>query len=267
MNVQDSELTNTLALVTGAGSGLGRAVAVGLAEHGAKVVLVGRRSSNLEETRAMIQANGGQAFPITADVGNPQEVEDMASKVIKEYGVPSVLLNGAGVHGDVNLIKRSDPNKWIDTFRINIIGTYLVCRAFMVEMINHGERGRIINISSAASLHTPTGINTAYSCSKIAVNLFTRHLAAELAGTGVTANVIHPGEVKTEMWAAIRDDAIASGDKIYIDWAEMVGRTGGDPPEKTIKLILDLLKPESDNINGRFLWIEDGLQKPIFTWD
>jgi NAD(P)-dependent dehydrogenase (short-subunit alcohol dehydrogenase family) len=129
--------------------------------------------------------------------------------------------------------------------------------------------GRIINVSSAASLVTPGPLNSAYATSKAALNHLTRHLAAELAGTGVTANVIHPGEVKTEMWAAIRDEVALTGPEGagYRHWAQWVEETGGDPPEKTAELVLWLMSDDATSINGQFLWIEGGLQSPRPSWD
>ncbi|HEY0828278.1 MAG TPA: SDR family oxidoreductase [Bacilli bacterium] len=267
MNSLERSLDGKLIVVTGAGSGLGKAISIGLAGHGAVVVLVGRRAAKLHETQAWIESSGGKAFPITADVGNPDDVEVMGRKVLNEYGVPSIVINGAGIHGEMKQIKQSNPAKWIETFMINTVGTYLVCRVFIEEMIKSNQWGRIINISSAASLHPPSGLNSAYGASKAALNHFTRQLAEELTCTGVTANAIHPGEVKTEMWAAIREDAIATKDRNILNWVEMVDQTGGDAPEKTVKLILDLIRAESDPINGQFLWIEDGMQEPIPSWN
>src|SRR5207248_3979125 len=128
------------------------------------------------------------------------------------------------------------------TIAINTVAPYLICRAFVGSMIARGW-GRIVNVTSAASLHPPGPLNSAYATSKVALNQFTRHLAAELAGTGVTANVIHPGEVKTEMWATIRQEARSTGlvGEGYRAWAEHVGQTGGDDPQKALDLILDLL--------------------------
>ena len=126
--------------------------------------------------------------------------------------------------------------------------------------------GRIVSLSSAASLHTPGPVTSAYATAKVALNQFTRHLAAELEGTGVTANVIHPGDVKTAMWADIRDKTgVVAGDGSgYDNWVAWVEKTGGDPPEKAAKLVIDII--ESD-VNGRFLWIDDPLQVPIPSWD
>ena len=128
--------------------------------------------------------------------------------------------------------------------------------------------GRVISITSAAALHEPGPINSAYGVSKAALNQFIRHLAAEVAGTGVTANVIHPGDVKTDMWGDIRDGVEILGPiaQRYREWVEWVEQTGGDDPEKAGELVETLLGPRGDAINGRFLWIRDGLQAPIPSW-
>ena len=99
----------------------------------------------------------------------------------------------------------------------------------------------------------------------MALNQFTRHLAAELEGTGVTANVIHPGDVKTEMWADIRDQVAARrpAPSAYQEWVEWVEGNGGDPPEKAAALVLRIIEEEQ---NGRFLWIDDPIQAPIPSW-
>ncbi len=97
-------------------------------------------------------------------------------------------------------------------------------------------------------------VASAYQLSKVALNHFTRQLASELAGTGVTANVLHPGEVKTEMFAAIKSDATTrTGEgRNMLKWVEKVELSGGDPPEKTADLVLDLLRPENDAMSGKF---------------
>jgi 3-oxoacyl-[acyl-carrier protein] reductase len=256
-----------LAMVTGAGTGVGKAVALALAARGIPVVLGGRRREPLERVAAEIADAGANADAtvIPVDVSDPDAVAALADQVTTEHGVVDILVNAAGVHGEIKPIRRSSPSRWIRTIMINTVGPYLMCRAFMGGMIDKGW-GRIVNVTSASSLGEPGGVNSAYPTSKVALNHFTRQLAAELRDTGVTANVIHPGEVKTEMWQAIRDDAVASGIDGAVAWAEMVERTGGDPPEKSGDLVLQLVNEEPGTTTGRFLWIEDGIQKPKPTW-
>ena len=240
-------LKGHIAVVTGASRGVGRAIADALESRGVVVAPVARSSARF-----------------TADVSNPAGVARLKTAVETELGQPTILIHAAGIFGPIALIKDSDPKEWIETLMIDTVGPYLVSRAFLDGMINAGW-GRIVSLSSAASLHTPGPLNSAYGTAKVALNQFTRHLAAELKETGVTANVIHPGDVKTAMWSDIRDKTgtIEGDDSNYDRWVEWVEETGGDPPEKAAKLVLDII--ESD-INGRFLWIDDPLQTPIPSW-
>ena len=262
-----NRLEAEVAVVTGASRGVGRRIAVRLARLGARVALVARRQADLEETRSEIEADGGRARAFPADLAEPHSVEPLKSAIERELGAPSILVNAAGVFGPIDLVKDTDPAAWIETIQINAIAPYLTCRAFVGGMLERGW-GRIVNVTSAAALHTPGPANSAYGTSKAALNQFTRHLASELEGTGVTANVIHPGDVKTEMWAYIRAEAqrLGSVADAYIQWADWVEATGGDDPEKAADLVADLMGDEAAEVNGRFLWIKDGLQAPIPSW-
>jgi NAD(P)-dependent dehydrogenase (short-subunit alcohol dehydrogenase family) len=243
-------------------------IALALAARGDRVALVARGKQALKETETLIRQSGGIARAFPADVGDRDAVEAMAKSVEKALGAVSILVNAAGVFGPIEPIANGDAGAWIDTFSANLFGPYLTCRAFAGGMIVRGW-GRIVNLSSAAALHPPGPLNSAYATSKVALNQFTRHLAAELAGSGVTANVIHPGDVKTDMWADIRDRAAQLGPEAegYRKWVDWVGSTGGDDPQKAADLILRLTGPEGEHINGQFLWIDDPLQAPIPSWE
>lgn len=257
-----------VSVVTGAGRGLGRQVAVALAARGDAVALVARNEAQLRESREIIAATGGVAEVFPADVGDPDAVAAAADAVRRRLGAASVLVNAAGVFGPIRLVKDTDPREWLAVMSVNVAGPYLMCRALLQGMIDQGW-GRIVNVSSAAALHPPGGLSSAYATSKAALNRFTRQLAAELGGTGVTANAIHPGDVKTDMWADIRDQVAALGPEAegFRKWVTWVESTGGDDPRKAADLVLRLTGPESRDVNGQFLWIEDGLQAPIPSWD
>lgn len=261
------ELAGKVALITGAGRGIGRLAALRLARRGVRVALVSRSAGQLVRTAEEITANGGQAVAIPADVASPQSVAALKEAVADRLGHSSILVNAAGVFGPIQLVWNTDPAAWISTVMINTIGPYLTCRAFVGDMVREGW-GRVVNVTSAAALHDPGPINSAYGTSKAALNQFTRHLAAEISGSGVTANVIHPGDVKTDMWADIRDGVQGLGPvaQRYRDWAAWVESTGGDDPEKACDLIEALMASRAAAINGRFLWIKDGLQSPIQSW-
>jgi NAD(P)-dependent dehydrogenase (short-subunit alcohol dehydrogenase family) len=262
-----SRVTGQVAVVTGASRGVGRRIAVRLANMGAEVALVARSRDALEHTRTEIEVNGGRALAFPADLAETHSIEPLKTAIEHHLGVPSILINAAGVFGPIGLVANTDPAAWIETIQINAIAPYLTCRAFVGGMVARGW-GRIVNVTSAAALHTPGTANSAYGTSKAALNQFTRHLASELEGTGVTANVIHPGDVKTEMWAYIQAEAqrLGTAADAYTQWADWVEKTGGDDPEKAADLVADLMGEEAAAVNGRFLWIKDGLQAPIASW-
>jgi NAD(P)-dependent dehydrogenase (short-subunit alcohol dehydrogenase family) len=259
-----ARLNDVLAVVTGAGRGIGRTIAMGLAGAGARVVLVARNVQQLEAVRTAI---GPRAYVVPADVSSPDEVERLRTAVA-DIGTATVLVNAAGMFGPLQLISQTEPREWIRTVEVNTFGPYLTSRAFVPGMIAAGW-GRILNLTSAAALHTPGPFNSAYATSKAGLNQFTRHLAAELRGTGVTANVFHPGDVKTEMWAAIKDQVAALGADAsdnYGPWVEWVDRTGGDPPQKAVDLVLGVIT-STTGPNGAFLWIDNPLQPTISAWE
>jgi NAD(P)-dependent dehydrogenase (short-subunit alcohol dehydrogenase family) len=261
-----SDLTGKLAVVTGASRGLGQRAALRLADHGATLVLVARDGASLESTARGIAEKGGHAEVVSADLSDPRSIDKVVAGASR-IGAPSILVNAAGVYGPLELIKDSEPREWIGTLMVNMVSHYLTCRAFVGGMVERGW-GRIINVTSANALHPPGPLHSAYGTSKAALNHFTRHLAAEVNGTGVTANVIHPGDVKTEMWADIRAKAqrLGAPAEPFLHWADWVEETGGDDPEKAADLILSLMGDEAALINGQFLWIKDGLQAPIPSW-
>jgi NAD(P)-dependent dehydrogenase (short-subunit alcohol dehydrogenase family) len=234
------------AVVTGGGRGVGKAIADALEERGLRVARVARSAGTHR-----------------ADISKPAEVERLVGEIERDIGTPSILVNAAGIFGPIAHVVDGDPQAWLDTIAIDLGGPYLCARAFLPGMLREGF-GRIISLSSAASLHPPGGFNSAYGTAKAALNQFTRHLAAELEGTGVTANVIHPGDVKTEMWADIRNQvAGVPGASAYQEWVEWVESNGGDPPEKAAALVLRII---DGNENGRFHWIDDPIQAPIPSW-
>lgn len=262
-----SIVNGKIAVITGASRGLGKRAAFQLAKKGAHVVLISRNESTLEAVAGELRKSGAEATALALDLGAQASHEIIKERVLQVAGPPALLVNAAGVFGPISFIKDIDSAQWIETLMINTVGHFLTCRAFVGDMIDAGW-GRIINVSSAAALGRPGPINSAYATSKAALNQFTRHLAAELNGTGVTANVIHPGDVKTEMWSTIRTSIMDLGPEAdgFRSWADMVEKTGGDDPQKAADLILSIAEATDCRNNGRFLWIENGIKPPISSW-
>jgi NAD(P)-dependent dehydrogenase (short-subunit alcohol dehydrogenase family) len=228
---------------------------------------VARNPDDLRRTEELGKAARGEIHAIRCDVSDPAAVEGLGADVLARFGQPTIVVNAAGVFGPIALIKDSDPAEWVKTLMIDAVAPYLVTRRFLAGMVDEGW-GRIVNVTSAASLHPPGPLNSAYATAKVALNQFTRHLAAEIAGSGVTANVIHPGDVKTDMWADIRDKVERMGPEAdaYKAWVRWVEETGGDPPHKAVDLIMDLTSDAGGSRNGEFCWVKDPLQAPIPSW-
>jgi len=262
------EMQERVAVVTGAGRGLGQAIALGLAERGDLVIAVARSLDELQVTERLAAGNSGSVTAISCDVSDWHAVAALRDEVHERFGPVSTLVNAAGIFGPIALIRDADPEHWQQTIMVDAVASFYTANAFVGDMLDRGW-GRIVNVTSAASLHPPGPINSAYGTAKVALNQFTRHLAAEIAGSGVTANVIHPGDVKTAMWADIRERVAGLGAvaENYVSWADWVEETGGDPPEKAVALVLHLTSDAGGATNGEFCWIDEPLQEPIPSWD
>ncbi len=259
-----AQKNNYVALVTGASRGLGSEIAIALASNGYTVIAASRSGSMPANVPDSAKQN---IEPVVLDVSDYESVKSVAQEVIARHEFVSVLVNAAGVFGPIDLIQNTDPIAWAQTVMIDAIAPYFTIREFLPGMLEN-RWGRIINISSAAALHPPGPLNSAYGTAKVALNQLTRHVASEISGSGVTANVIHPGDVKTDMWADIKAKALSLGaaGAAYTGWVDWVEKTGGDDPKKAAQLILELIAPSSESINGRFVWIKEPLQAPIASW-
>jgi len=195
-------LSGQVAIVTGGGRGLGRAVAETLAGLGASVVVASRNAPELDEVVRSIRRAKGHALAQTADVSDDRQVQELALATERWVGPATILVNNAGVIEPIAPLARSDPALWLRNVGVNIGGTYMPTRALLPGMIERAF-GRIVNISSGSATR-PTAGWTAYSASKAGVVQLTRSLALELEGTGVTAVAYNPGAMDTEMQGRLR---------------------------------------------------------------
>ncbi len=190
------DLSGRTAVITGGSRGLGEAMAKALAAAGAKIALVARDEERLNRVRDAIAQDFGTAAVFTADVTREEEVSRVAQAVNERFGAPQILVNNAGIN-----VRKSLTDISLEEFRsvldVSLIATFLMCRAFVPGMKGRGY-GRILNMASIMS-HVSIPGRTAYSSAKAALLGFTRALALELAGEGITVNGISPGPIATDM--------------------------------------------------------------------
>ena len=184
------------AVITGGGRGIGKAVARYLAERGASVVVSARTTKEIDAVAAELQADGHQAHAITCDVADEASVLAMTSEAANRLGTVDILVNNAGI-APSNAVKRIPLEEWNRVLAVNVTGTFLCTKAFLPGMLERSW-GRIINVASVAGLRGSKYI-AAYCASKHAQIGFTRALADEVAGNGITVNAICPGYVDTPM--------------------------------------------------------------------
>lgn len=192
------------ALVTGAGRGIGRALAMGLAESGVRVACVARSQDELSRTVQLVAARGGSALAVPADLGDPRTAPDVVRRVTAELGSPDILINNAATVEPLGPSIDMAPEAWEAAFRLNVITPAALSAAVLPGMTAAGW-GRIVNVSSGVVTRPGTMIGgSAYAATKAALEAHTLNLASELAGTGVTVNVYRPGSVDTAMQDLIR---------------------------------------------------------------
>ncbi|MQL52284.1 glucose 1-dehydrogenase [Desulfofundulus thermobenzoicus] len=243
-------LEGRVALVTGAGRGLGAGYASALAAAGAFVVCVGRRIDSLEKTVAQIHRDGGRATAFPADVTRPALMREIIDRVVKDYGSLDILVNNAGteIAKGIQEVAEKDYDTIMGT---NLKGLYFTAQAAANHMIRR-RRGKIINIGSLASQIGIAG-STVYSASKGGVLQFTRALAVELAPYNIQVNAIGPGYFRTEMTEPFFQDP---EHRQWIEQRIPMGRVG--TAADLAATVVFLAGPGADYITGQIIYVDGG---------
>jgi 3-oxoacyl-[acyl-carrier protein] reductase len=200
------QLANHIAVITGAGRGIGRAIAIKFAEEGADIACVSRTAENAEKVAAEIRLLGRQAWAYAVDVSDSAAVAAAAEKILQDAGKVDILVNNAGVTRD-GLIMRLSDEDWDTVLNTNLKGAFLFTRAFCRGFFKQ-RSGRVLNIASVIGLMGNAG-QCNYAASKAALIGFTKSIAKEFASRGVTVNALAPGFIETDMTAVLSPETKA----------------------------------------------------------
>ena len=243
-------LANKTALVTGASRGIGRATAIELAKAGAKVAVnyAGNRVA-AEEVVAQIEAAGGHAFMIQADVGDAAAVDAMVKAVVERFGKIDILVNNAGITRD-NLIMRMKEEDWDAVIHTNLKGIFN-CTKVVTKLMMKQRYGRIVNMTSVVGVMGNAGQSN-YAAAKAGVIGFTKSMAKELASRNITVNAVAPGYITTDMTADLPEQA-----KTDLQSQIPLQRLGN--PADVASAVLFLVSPGADYITGQTLHVDGGM--------
>lgn len=247
------------AIITGAGSGIGRATARLFAAEGASVLVVDRNAEGVEATAADIVAKGGKAIAVSADAGKEADVAAFVDKAVKAFGGIDVLYANAGISGGWTPLFEQTVDMWQEILRINLIGPFLAIKAVAPLMAKQGS-GSIICTASVAGLRANAG-GSPYSASKAGVISLVQTTANALYGTGVRVNAVCPGLIETGMTAPIFEGARARGNEGKIGQLNPLKR--GGQPEEIAAVVAFLASDEASYVNGQAVPVDGGLSSTL----
>lgn len=244
-----SQLTGQVAVVTGAGRGIGRAVALKLAGAGADVVCVSRTVENSEKVAAEVRALGRRAWAVAVDVAEPAQVEAAGEKILAEAGRVDVLVNNAGVTRD-GLLMRMSESDWDTVLNTNLRGAFLFTKSFTRALLKQ-RSGRIVNIASVIGLMGNAG-QCNYAASKAGLIGFTKSVAREFGSRGVTCNAIAPGFIETDMTAVLKDEQREA-------LLKQIPLGGFGSADDIAEAVLYLAGPGGRYVTGQVLVVDGGM--------
>ncbi len=247
-------LKGKAAVVTGAGSGIGRASALLFAREGASVVAVDREAAGVEET-ARLGAGAGVIVPVAADAGDEEQVKSFTQKAAETFGTLDIVYTNAGISGGLVPLAEQTVALWQEVLRINLIGPFLAIK-YAAPMMAARGRGAIVCTASVAGLRA-NAASHAYSASKAGVISLVQTTAVSLSGTGVRINAICPGLIETGMTKFLFDAAKARGSVNKIGQLNPLNRSG--IPEEIAAMALFLASDEASYVNGQAFPVDGGL--------
>lgn len=249
LRIMELTYTDKVALVSGAGRGIGREIALELAKAGCTVICVSRNESSCGSVAEEIRACGGKAESFAFDVSDSGQVKEKCAEVLKKYGAVDILVNNAGITRD-NLLMRMSDEEWNAVISTNLSSYFYLSRNLVRAMM--GKRwGRIINISSVSGIAGNAG-QANYSAAKAGIIGFTKTLARELAARNITANAVAPGFIETDMTAKLPENIMEAAKA-----AIPLKRFG--KPDDIARVCAFLASEEASYITGQVISVNGGL--------
>lgn len=246
--------------MTGAGRGIGKRLAIGFAQHGARVGLLARSKAELDLCHLEIEHAGGSALRIRADIRDAEQVAAGVDRMRAHFTAPvEVLVCSAAVVGPIGPFIEGSPKAWQEVVDTNLIGVMNACRAVLPQMMER-RRGKILIVAGVGGPQPSRPNFSVLAATKTGVVRFAESLADELIEHNVQVNCISPGETYTHM----TDQILAAPDRSgwrEVETAERVRMTGGVSPDKQIALALWLASPESNHVTGRMIHVDDDWKK------
>jgi NAD(P)-dependent dehydrogenase (short-subunit alcohol dehydrogenase family) len=251
-------LTSAGVLITGAGRGIGKRLALGFASAGAKVGLLARSKGELDLAHLEIEHAGGNALRIRADVTDFEQVNAAVDRMRRDYGGVHVLVCAAAIQGAIGPFVDQSPKAWAETVNINLLGVMNACKAVLPHMIEH-RSGKIIVLSGGGAAGARPHF-ASYAASKAAIVQLVETIAEEVRDHNIQINCMGPGGTYTHMTDEILRAGDKAGEKETEDALE-IRRTGGVAPEKQIQLALFLSSEQSNHISGKLIHVSDDWKK------
>jgi NAD(P)-dependent dehydrogenase (short-subunit alcohol dehydrogenase family) len=255
-------LKGKVAVVTGGGRGIGRAIAKKFAEEGASVVVTARSQKEIDEVSKEIQAGGGKATRVVADVSREKDCDQIVNSARNAFGAIHILVNNAGVLGPVNPVEKIAPAEWDEVMAVNLRGPFLLSRLVLSEMYEGGS-GAILNIVSIAA-KAAFQLNAPYAASKAGLIGLTHTLAAEAARKGVRVNALSPGPVpetkmSQELGRQLADYFKADSEQLFKQMLQGILQGRPQTADEIASAALFLVSDQSSAITGQTLNVDGGM--------
>jgi NAD(P)-dependent dehydrogenase (short-subunit alcohol dehydrogenase family) len=254
------QLNGKVALITGAGSGIGKAAALLFAKEGARIAALGHTEDELQKTVDEIKSAGGEAIVVKADISSAEEMQKAIEQTISAFGRLDTVFANAGINGVWAPLEELEPEEWDKTINVNLRGTFLTVKYAIPHLKKQGGAVIVTSSVNGTRIFSNTGA-TAYSCTKAAQVAFTKMMALELAKHKIRVNVICPGAIETDIDENTEKRNIER-EKEPVEFPEgEIPLTDGEPgsSEQVAQLVLFLASDAASHISGTEIWI-DGAQ-------